>query len=271
MSTSKSGAVLAIDIGNTMTKVGIVDTREWTCRLRRAFPTAELKERLLGVAEELSTAIDAEERGIPIAVANTMLLTPALLEGLRALDHTEHHIAFVCDRHGGTLPLDYDNPAALGPDRIANTFYCRQCHPGRDTIVVSAGTAVTVDLVTASGRFAGGAILPGPTTQLHSLYEATAALPDIPITDIDSLHPGNSTEECMKVGVLASVAGGVDKLVEQVRRTRSGPVDIVATGGAWPSVAGISTLQCTYVPDVTLIGVGAFTVYEAESARSAGS
>lgn len=266
MNADNAHPVLSIDIGNSMTKAGVVDTRSWICRARLTFATAALCDRLADTVDELSTVFSGE-RGVPVAVANVAGVAMHDVEQSLAGKHLGPLVAVVFDP---CLPLtfDYRDPSVLGADRIANALYCRRCRPERDTIVVAAGTAVTVDLVTAAGHFAGGAILPGPGTQLRSLHAAASALPEVLSADVKALRPGTSTEECMSVGVLASVAGGIEKLAEQFRRTRSGPVDVVATGGAWPAVAAVSGLACTHVPDATLIGAAAFAVCKAESAQS---
>jgi type III pantothenate kinase len=157
------------------------------------------------------------------------------------------------------LALDYRDPDRLGADRLADALYCVACHPGRNCIIIDAGTAVTVDIVTADGRFAGGAILPGPGTQLQSLHASTFALPEIPLDSVPALVPGLSPEECISFGVLAGVAGAIERIVDECRTQEEWLV--VATGGAWPAIARATKLDHTHVEDATLLGVAAFGAY----------
>jgi len=91
----------------------------------------------------------------------------------------------------------YRNPAQLGSDRWAALIGARALQPGRSVLVVCCGTATTIDLLTASGRFVGGSIMPGVGTMLRSLHEKTAALPDAdgvyteyPIQTVDAIVTG---------------------------------------------------------------------------------
>ncbi|MBD3243479.1 MAG: type III pantothenate kinase [Chitinivibrionales bacterium] len=266
MNADNAQPVLAIDIGNSMAKVGVVDTHSWRCRARLSFTTATLEEHFAHAVEELSTVFSGE-RGVPVAVANVADASVNEIERMLAGKHLGPLIMVAYDP---TLPLSfaYQDPSTLGADRIANAFYCRQSRSGRDAIMIAAGTAVTVDLITAEGRFAGGAILPGPGTQLHSLHAAAAALPEVLPAGVQDLRPGTTTESCMTVGVLASVAGGIERLVEQFSMDCDEQPDLIATGGAWPLVARLLKATCTHVPDATLIGIAAFATAKADQARA---
>ncbi|MCX7141689.1 MAG: type III pantothenate kinase [Proteobacteria bacterium] len=123
----------------------------------------------------------------------------------------------------------YRNPAQLGSDRWAAMIGARSLHPARAVLVVCCGTATTVDLLTAQGRFAGGCIMPGVGTMLRSLHEKTAALPDAdgvyteyPIQTVDAIVSGCQHAQ----------AGAVERIYDLYRRDHSDLLCLVSGGAA---------------------------------------
>ncbi len=133
-------------------------------------------------------------------------------------------------------------PAGLGPaellhsagaDRLAVALALQ---PG-PAVAVDAGTAVTIEVVDCSGRYAGGFIAPGPAAGLAGLAQATAQLPHLD-AQAAPLLPGTSTRAALLAGAWGLAVGGVDRLVEAALAALGGAqgVRIVATGGwgaAW--------------------------------------
>ena len=73
------------------------------------------------------------------------------------------------------MPILYDNPRQVGPDRIANAVGAFDLYGG-PTVVVDFGTATTIDATSAAGEYLGGAILPGIEISLDALFDRAAAL-----------------------------------------------------------------------------------------------
>ena len=123
----------------------------------------------------------------------------------------------------------YRNPAQLGSDRWAALIGARALHPARAVLAVCCGTATTIDLLTAQGRFAGGCIMPGVGTMLRSLHEKTAALPDAdgvyveyPIQTVDAIVSGCQHAQ----------AGAVERVYDLYRREHSDLLCLVSGGAA---------------------------------------
>ena len=108
--------------------------------------------------------------------------------------------------HGMRLPLviDYATPGTLGVDRIAAAVGAMSLHPGRELLVVDAGTAVTYDHVSADGHFIGGNIAPGIGLRLKALNAFTARLPLINGRG-ETMLWGNSTDSAMRSGAVNGV------------------------------------------------------------------
>jgi len=160
--------------------------------------------------------------------------------------------------YSDSLPfkVHYRNPHQLGADRIADLLFAFHQYPDDTTIIINAGTAIRVELLD-KGIFRGGVIFPGITAQLRSLYDSTDALPDLHLENTWVI-PGNSTEECMRGGVLAATAGALNHIVAKYTEQSEGQPGILATGGSWFLLAKEVSFHYTYVADMTLIGSALF-------------
>jgi pantothenate kinase type III len=122
--------------------------------------------------------------------------------------------------------------ASAGADRLAVAL---ALWPG-PAVAVDAGTAVTVELVDAQGRYLGGFIAPGPSTAAAGLATAAPRLPRLPGEPVP-LQPGADTLAALSAGLWGQAVGGVDRLVElALERLGGRGVRVVATGGwgaAW--------------------------------------
>ncbi|MBM4155150.1 MAG: type III pantothenate kinase [Lentisphaerae bacterium] len=129
------------------------------------------------------------------------------------------------------IRLDYPRPETLGADRLANLAGVAGLR-GRAVIVIDAGTATTIDAVTAEGVFIGGAIAPGPAMMLDYLADRTARLPRLAMRPVRG-PVGRSTGEAMRLAADAGYAGmirGIAGRMVSDRRLRGAL--LVATGGA---------------------------------------
>jgi type III pantothenate kinase len=122
-------------------------------------------------------------------------------------------------------------------------------------IIIDAGSAVTVDLVDEEGAFQGGAILPGMRVMANGLHSYTALLPQIetPAKPPDVL--GTSTIAAMEAGIFWSVAGGIEKLIEQISRELRGPPRVFLTGGDAPLLRTVLQSDVELWPSMTLEGI----------------
>nr|WP_286206676.1 type III pantothenate kinase [Thauera linaloolentis] len=106
----------------------------------------------------------------------------------------------------------YADPGQLGADRWAALIGARDLHPGA-CLVVMAGTATTVDLLSAAGEFLGGLILPGVELMQQSLAAGTAQLPLA--TGRFTPQPRN-TVDAIRSGCLQAQAGAIERMFRQV-------------------------------------------------------
>lgn len=151
------------------------------------------------------------------------------------------------------LVIDYRTPQTLGPDRIAAAVGAWSLYPGRNCLVVDMGTAVTYDVVTADGHYAGGNIAPGVGMRLRALRSFTARLPEVNGYG-ETPEFGYDTMTAMRAGAVRGVAGEINYYRSLL------PVDteVVLTGG-WSKRVG-SFLDFDVTIDSCLVTKGLLSI-----------
>lgn len=133
--------------------------------------------------------------------------------------------------------LDYATPSTLGPDRIAAACGAWSLRPGERTVVVDAGTCITIDYVDEHGCYRGGAILPGIGMKFRALHTFTAKLPLLNITGTPNLPAngitGKSTEESMAAGVIEATRMEVEGFARRYEGA-----EVLLTGGDADLIGG---------------------------------
>jgi type III pantothenate kinase len=130
--------------------------------------------------------------------------------------------------HGGVvLRNGYRDCTQLGVDRWHSLIAARAAHPDRSLVVVTAGTATTVDGVTIDGSFIGGAIAPGVRLMYEALAKGTARLP---VSRGQLVAYPDNTDDAIASGVLGSQLGLIERFVRKFRVEHGTPL-IVLTGG----------------------------------------
>lgn len=253
MENSVNKARVSIDIGNTRTHIGIIDMAELKCLNRIDILSEDSQEQILQCIDKLH-----RQSGTP--VGSTVVISSVIQSSLKkvtALFEKEKIVAKQV-RYTERLPIKivYDNPAQLGTDRIANALYGHFRFPGENMVLISAGTALTADLL-SEGKFLGGAILAGPSMQFQSLYKGTDALPEIKAEGNCQL-PGNTTEECIRAGVLYGTGGALNCIIHRYEKTVHGKIRVLTTGGALPLIADFFDFEYSIIPDMTLLGISLF-------------
>jgi len=216
--------LLAIDIGNTHLKIGLLVDGRWQEEWRLATDMRRTPDeyRLFVRGLFLEAQVDQVDRTLVVSVVP--LLTPFILGVVDSVSRTTP-IEVVPPGYG--LAVDY--PAEkLGPDRFVGALAAWNLTHA-PTIVVDVGTTATVDAV-VDGVYLGGAIAPGPHFLSQALAEGTARLPHVaPV--IESWTLGKNTEEAIRAGVGQGFVGLVKGLIENTRTVVGPNAQIVLTGG----------------------------------------
>jgi type III pantothenate kinase len=127
------------------------------------------------------------------------------------------------------MPIRYDNPREIGPDRLVNAVAGHE-KVGGPCVIVDFGTAVTFDVVSADGEYLGGIIFPGVEISLEALTERAAALPKIELGTPRALI-GKTTIDAIRSGVVYGYAAMVDGMLARLRAELGEDMRTLATGG----------------------------------------
>jgi len=227
--------LLAIDIGNTNTVVGIFEGKKLTDFFRLSTRHSLTVDECGLLADQLLCGRKKKIKGIVICSV-VPFLTPVYRE------MSQKHLKIEPVIVGPQLPLGmkilYDDPAQVGADRLANAVAAYQIYGG-PVIVVDLGTAITFDVVSERGEYLGGAISPGLESSMNSLLHRAAQL-----SKIDFRKPkdviGKSTEESLRSGFFYGTLGQIDELVKRISRKIRGRVKVIATGGLAELIASES-------------------------------
>lgn len=145
----------------------------------------------------------------------------------------------------------YDDPARLGADRWAALIGARGLHAG-PALVVMAGTATTIDVLEADGRFRGGLILPGLALMRRTLARNTAGLPEA--CGHYRAFPTN-TDDAIESGLLQATLGAIERMAAGMRRPACADFLCLLSGGAAGSLAPHLDLPCRQVDALVLEGL----------------
>jgi type III pantothenate kinase len=262
--------LLVIDVGNTNTVLGVF------AKVAKVHPAE-------------SVAVEAPHYELLVAhwrVATVLTRTVdeygVLFRNLFAMDNLEvkgiHGIVIssvvppldsalrqVCERYFNSkplfiepgvktgMPVNYDNPAEVGADRIVNGVAAFEKYGG-PCVIVDFGTATTFDCVSAKGEYLGGVICPGMGISADALFQRTARLPRVDIRKPARII-GSNTVGSLQSGLYYGYLGLVDGILEQLVGEMGKDTKVVATGGLAPMI-GTGSKYIRHVDDfLTLEGL----------------
>jgi type III pantothenate kinase len=151
------------------------------------------------------------------------------------------------------IGVDFPEPQTIGADRLANAVGVASRF-GAPAVVVDFGTAVTFDIVSHLQQYIGGVIAPGLGAMTEYLYQRTALLPRIDLSEPTNII-GKSTKEAMLAGAIFGYRGLVRQIVTEIVGKLEGKAHIVATGSYASLIAAkLPELQIVD-PDLTLEGL----------------
>ncbi|WP_407946986.1 type III pantothenate kinase [Parabacteroides sp. PH5-16] len=191
-----------IEQGNTQTKIAIFDNN----RLKISFTHDDLN---VSVVASLFQTYNLT-RGIISTVTETEQEVLSFLES-----HLKHFV-FLNEKTPVPIRVQYETPETLGKDRLAAAVGATFLKPRQDILVIDAGTAVTYELIEASGTYLGGNISPGMTTRFKALNYYTKKLPLVKETD-DVPSIGNSTITAIQAGVINGLCYEMDGYIDELR------------------------------------------------------
>jgi type III pantothenate kinase len=240
--------LLAVDVGNTQTALGLYDgdrlTDHWRLATephRTGDELGALFGRLLDLRSLsgicLSSTVprlqrEYEELAERWAQAPLLVVGPGIRTG---------------------ITMRHDAPREVGPDRIVNSIAALERY-GAPCIVVDFGTSTNFDVVSAAGEYVGGVLAPGIEISMDALFARAARLLKVDFEEPPSVI-GKTTETALRSGLVYGFSGQVDGIVDRIREELGAEAKVVATGGLADLIAPHSRTIELVDPFLTLEGL----------------
>jgi len=240
--------LLAVDVGNTQTVLGLYDADRLAEHWRPATELPRTADELGGLFGRfldfgslsgicLSSTVprlvrEYEELAERWAKAPLLVVGPGIRTG---------------------ITMRYDAPREVGPDRIVNSIAARERY-GAPCIVVDFGTSTNFDVVSGAGEYVGGVLAPGIEISMDALFARAARLLKVDFEEPPSVI-GKSTETALRSGLVYGFAGQVDGIVDRIRGELGADARVVATGGLADLIAPHSRTIELVDPFLTLEGL----------------
>lgn len=240
--------LLAVDVGNTQTMLGLFDGAELRDHWRvatEAHRTGDELGALLGRFLDVA-ALDG------ICLSSTV---PALVREYESFAERWARAPLLVVGPGTRtgIPIRYDDPREVGPDRIVNAVAARERY-GAPCIVVDFGTSTNFDAVSAAGEYVGGVLAPGVAISMDALFASAARLVKVDFVEPPSVI-GKTTVHALQSGLVYGFAGQVDGIVERMRGELGAAARAIATGGLAELIAPHARTIEKVDPFLTLKGL----------------
>lgn len=190
----------------------------------------------------------------------------SVVDQIRALRPNAHLVSVMSTESGFGVSNCYRDVGTLGSDRWTALIGARHGLSG-DVIVLDCGTAITVDAMTASGRFIGGMILPSAWLAEQALSDGTTLIDRQNWrSDDDPKSLGQSTGSCVQLGASAAALGGVKMAVEIAAHELSNNYSVIVTGG--DALIYIDALSGAAIHDPALVLRGLAVIADAHATNA---
>ena len=246
--------LLAIDIGNTQTTIGLFEHE-------RLVDTWRLSTRVVRTADELWILLRhlIEDREVALDAVSIASVVPELTHAYARMVKQRLNLNPLVIKADTvrSLQVSYDPPEAVGADRLCGAVAGFKL-VGGPLILVDLGTATVFDFVTADGVYRGGLIAPGLLTAVESLHRAAALLPAVDLKFPADIV-GTTTEAAIQSGILYGALEMIDGIVERIQRSLSEHAHVIATGGFAQLLQPHSRTIERVEPDLVLHGIRLIT------------
>ncbi|MFZ2285583.1 MAG: type III pantothenate kinase [Bacteroidales bacterium] len=229
---------LIIDIGNTSTKVALAEGGGIVRKERLAKAEPALIEKFAG------------RYSLEGIIVSSVGSDPAsLLDFLRGKCDRVHNLTWQSEY---PFSIDYGTPETLGVDRLAAAAGGLVHHRGADLLVIDAGSALTVDLV-SDGAYRGGSISPGLSMRFRALHEYTDRLPLV-TRSAGFSFPGQTTEEAIAAGVVMGMVYEINEYIRTFEEKHEKLITVI-TGGDSELLSSRTDKKLFIYPDLVTEGL----------------
>ncbi len=245
--------LLAIDVGNTNTVIGIFSGNArigiWRVRTVEENTADEYRMTLANFA-----ALDGLGR-LNVSGAIISCVVPPLIGTLEDLCVNYFNVEplFVGPGIKTGMPIRYDNPKEVGADRIVNAVAAYEKH-ACELIAVDFGTATTFDYINKAGEYEGGSIAPGVKIAAEALFHGASKLFRVELTAPKRVI-AKDTASAIQSGIVFGYASLVDGILQRMFDELGSRPKVIATGGLARVISAETKLVDEVDDDLTMEGL----------------
>ena len=257
--------LLAIDMGNTQTALGLFDgtelVRSWRMPTDRTYTADEIHMRLYGYFHMCDLDLSQVD-----AIAFAGVVPELSRDWHEVANRLAATSVVVGAQTANVTKIAAPNPAEVGADRIANAVAAEALY-GAPAIVVDFGTATNIDVVDARGYYIGGAIAPGIRISMDALTARASKLASVTL-EAPAHAIGRNTVECVQSGAVMGAAAMAEGLVARIKEELGEPnARVIATGGLAKVVAQSTDVFDVIDGQLTLLGIAEIYRRMSEASR----
>lgn len=246
--------ILAIDVGNTNTVMGVFDKKEKLLfDIRIETNASRMSDEYVIILMNILSLNKVEATEIKGAIISSVVppVSEQIKNALKKFFGIEPMLVGPGVKTG--LNIRIDDPATLGADMCCVGVAAKEFYP-LPCIVIDLGTATKVFAVNEKSEFLGGIIGVGVKMALDALSSNTAALPLISTGKVEKAI-GTNTVDCMRSGTILGMACMLDGFIERFEAEMGKAASIVATGGLSGLIIPYCKREITHDPDLLLKGL----------------
>ena len=244
--------IIAIDIGNSETNVGVGNSTKWESYRYTTRKTITSDELLMmfKTTIDLSKLNDKAVDGV-IVCSVVPQITDSVVSAIS--EFTTKDVLVVGPGIKTGLKVNIDNPKELGPDRIANSVGGFK-KTNKEVVIVDLCTATTFDVVNSNKEYLGGSIAPGIKISLDALISKTSSLKSVELKEPDKVI-GKNTYEAIQSGLVLGHASMIDSMLEKIVLESNLSPGVVITGGLGTLIQPVLNINSSYEKNLTLDGL----------------
>ena len=245
--------LLAIDIGNTHTVIGIFEGKTLEGHWRINSDHTRTVDECGLLLRQILSSKDVQLEEIVGAIIASVVPPLTSIYSEMVKQYVQRDPVVVHSDLNVGIQIGCAEPKRVGADRIANAVGAFEKYGG-PTVVVDLGTATTFDVITREGVYLGGVIAPGMETSAAQLFHDTAQLPRVEFMKPKGVI-GRNTEDSLRAGIFYSTVGQIDEIVRRIQKELGQHINVIATGGLAELVAGDTNTIEVVEPFLTLEGL----------------
>lgn len=245
--------ILAVDVGNTHIVLGCIENGEIGHLARMTTDRKKTEHEYAVAMKEILAFGGVDAAGFEGAILSSVVgpVTGTLRRAIRLLTGCDSLVVGRGIRTG--LDIRLDDPGQIGSDLVLGAVAALDRFQP-PVILIDMGTATTISVLDAAGRFLGGAIVPGLGISMDALSSGTSLLPRVSL-DPPEKCIGTNTVACMQAGAIFGTASMLDGMIQRVEEELGQKAVVLATGGLAPRVIPYCRREIEYDGDLLLRGL----------------